>query len=77
MQAFHDETYHTRHKESVSMLILTRGITQKIILDNGTTITICGVNGGQVKVGIDAPDHVSIYREELVNKPRKKPNLIH
>ena len=57
------------------MLVLTRRISEKLIITaNGETIEVAvlGVNGNQVKVGIDAPDHIEIMREELVLRSRRE-----
>ena len=50
------------------MLILTRNTSESFIFEtsDGTIeVTICGVKGGQVRVGIDAPDSVDVWRKEL------------
>jgi len=49
------------------MLILKRGLGEKIVLDGSIVITITEITRSHVKVGIDAPAEVSIYREELCN----------
>ena len=46
------------------MLILTSKPSDKIVLDNGVTITVCRVTGQQVRIGIDAPKSVNISREK-------------
>ena len=49
------------------MLVLTRGLQQKIeIGDRMVTVTVLEVKGGRVRLGIEAPDHISIRRHELV-----------
>ena len=49
------------------MLVLTRGLKQKIeIGDRMVTVTVLEVKGGRVRLGIEAPDNVSIRRQELV-----------
>jgi len=51
------------------MLILTRRQAESIIIgDNVIRITVLGIKGNQVRIGIDAPDDVVILREELYNK---------
>lgn len=50
------------------MLILTRKTGQTIIIDGDIRVTIKGTSGGNVKVGIDAPEDVSVMREELVEQ---------
>lgn len=48
------------------MLVLSRKKDETIIIgDNSVTVKIIEINGGQVKLGIEAPREVSIYREEL------------
>lgn len=47
------------------MLILTRRIGQKIIIDNDITITLLDVKGQQARIGVDAPKDVSVNREEI------------
>ena len=50
------------------MLILTRKIGEAIILDGGITITVSDIQGNHVKIGIDAPKEVKVYREEIVKR---------
>lgn len=50
------------------MLILARKIGETIIIDGGIKITVTGVQGDQIKIGIDAPEEIKIYREEIHNK---------
>ena len=50
------------------MLVLTRREQQKIVLDNGVTITVTKIKGESVQLGIDAPSDVKILRQELVDR---------
>lgn len=64
------------------MLFLTRKIGQTFILDDETYITITGIRGNQARIGIDAPNHVEIMREELKEQERQsnilvRPNVIY
>ena len=47
------------------MLILTRRIGESVMIDSEVKITVLGVKGNQVRIGIDAPKHVSVHREEI------------
>lgn len=48
------------------MLILTRKIGDSVVIGDSITVKIIGIEGGQVKLGFDAPSSVSIYRQELL-----------
>lgn len=52
------------------MLILTRSVGQRIIIDHEITVTVLGVKGNQVRIGVHAPDHLSIHREEIEERVR-------
>lgn len=47
------------------MLILTRRMNESIIIGDDVKITVLGVKGNQVRLGIDAPKEVSVHREEI------------
>jgi carbon storage regulator CsrA len=47
------------------MLVLTRKLGEKVVIGNNITVTILAVDGGRVRVGIDAPDDIRILRGEL------------
>lgn len=55
------------------MLILTRGINQSIKLGADITIVVLGIRGAQVRIGIDAPKGIDIYREEIVDRTKPGP----
>jgi len=50
------------------VLILTRKIEQGIVIDGHTVIRVLGIEGERVKIGIEAPSHVTVLREELVKE---------
>jgi carbon storage regulator len=52
------------------MLVLSRKPGEKITIDNAITLTVLAVSGNKVRVGIDAPSNVHIFRAELVGRPQ-------
>jgi carbon storage regulator len=50
------------------MLILTRKIGEAIAIGEDIKVTVLGIQGKQVKLGISAPDKVQVYREEIFKK---------
>ena len=50
------------------MLILTRRISESVIIGDNVKITVLGVKGNQVRLGIDAPKSVTVHREEIFQR---------
>ena len=50
------------------MLILTRKIGESIIIGDNVKVTVLGVEGRQIRVGIDAPKEISVHRQEIYDK---------
>jgi carbon storage regulator len=48
------------------MLVLTRRVTEKVFIGPQITITVVRLEGGQVRLGIEAPRHIPVVRAELV-----------
>lgn len=54
------------------MLIVTRRPDESIMIGNDVTVTILGVKGNQVRVGINAPKNVAVYREEIYERIKRE-----
>lgn len=50
------------------MLILTRRVGETLMVGDDVVITVLGVKGNQVRIGINAPKEISIHREEVYNR---------
>ena len=50
------------------MLILTRRVGETLVIGDDVSITVLGVKGNQVRVGISAPKDVSVHREEIYDR---------
>ena len=54
------------------MLVLTRKTNEVILIDDDVEITILGVDSGQVKLGINAPKSVKVYRKEVYDRIKEE-----
>ena len=50
------------------MLILTRRVGESLMVGDDITITVLGVKGNQVRIGVNAPRDVAVHREEIYNR---------
>jgi carbon storage regulator len=59
------------------MLILTRRSGETIMIGDNVTITVLGVKGNQVRVGINAPKSIAVHREEIYERIQRERNGRH
>lgn len=52
------------------MLILTRRVGETLIIGNDVTVTVLGIKGNQVRIGVKAPKDVPVHREEIFERIR-------
>jgi carbon storage regulator len=54
------------------VLILTRRVGEKLIIGENVTVTVLGIRGNQIRIGIDAPRDVTVNREEIYQRILKE-----
>jgi len=53
------------------MLVLSRKLNEKIVIDGGIVVTVVKIDRNQIRLGIEAPTHVGVFREEIAGRSRR------
>lgn len=54
------------------MLILTRRVGETLVIGDDVTVTVLGIKGNQVRIGVKAPKNVTVHREEIFERIRQE-----
>jgi carbon storage regulator len=54
------------------MLILTRRVGETVMIGNDVTVTVLGVKGNQVRIGVNAPRDIAVHREEIFERIKRE-----
>jgi carbon storage regulator len=58
------------------MLVLSRKLNESIVINDNVVVTVLGVKGDRVRIGIDAPGEIPVHRQELFEKMQNQAVLM-
>lgn len=64
----HAKAFYLLQNKDFKMLILTRRTGETLMVGDEVTVTVLGVKGNQVRIGVNAPKDVSVHREEIYER---------
>lgn len=59
-------------EKEIVMLILTRRVGEALVIGDNISVSILGVKGSQVRIGVNAPKDVAVHREEIIDRIRSE-----
>ncbi len=56
------------------MLVLSRKLNEKIVINGNIVVTVVKIDRNQIRLGIEAPGHIPVHREEILGTARRAPS---